>query len=865
MPAPPANDSATDAFGQTLEIALEHFSDATWLGENSPLASPFLQADVTSTDASARGMWVQALLRDAAAQLPAEQQALLNASFFQRNKLQNINGVAMMLNMSRAAYYRHRASALHTLADEVARRLNPTVHLEAVRPQRLFGREHDIRVIANALQAGQVVSISGPSGVGKTSLGQAIADAFGENGHTHTFWFTVRPPLNDQLESMVFALACFLQQHGAAQTWRQFLADVGTTTSEILLGLLRHDLVQLSKRVLVCIDEIDLLERDNSGHAAVLQLLEGLRSHAAMLLIGQRPRLVAQHSVSLMGLSLAETEALLQQLGLQNLPARTTQQIHAATQGNPLLLQLSAALYREGEPTALLLRQLVAAPTVQALLEKIWHRLNDDERAIWRSVAVCQQLAPRDAWADAELDPLVTRSLVNVRGAGHVYVLPPLRTFVLAQSADEELTAAHAFAATIFECRAQFTTAAYHFVQAGMPERAIWLWFNHRERETAHGRSMTAQTVFALVDMAMLRDEEARRALALLRAEWGKQHGRIDGGLAALDEVRWPHQHPHFSFAQRLRGNLLEMRGQLDQAAAAFREGLQASEPQRTSERVRLHTALGYAHFRQREMPQARTAALQAHLEVLDFRGMVEAESGNYVEAERSLREGLALAEQATRDNTRWIANLNDRLGRVLWQMGRVDEAVAHLHEAMRVYEHLGDTISPLYQRMNLSAAYIVAGKYKDALAEAAMALPLAREIGHAYLVAGLSLNAAEAHVYLNHLDEAERHALVCMQQEESAVQPYAFTVMGMIQRERGQYAISQNTLRTAVANAQAIEDRYAEANAWRELAQIYDCTGEAEEARIARDHAIALFDRLGLMHEAEKTRQRTWRGSQSA
>ena len=70
------------------------------------------------------------------------------------------------------------------------------------------------------------------------------------------------------------------------------------------------------------------------------------------------------------------------------------------------------------------------------------------------------------------------------------------------------------------------------------------------------------------------------------------------------------------------------MRGQLEQAAAAYREGLQAGAAQQTQERIRMWTALGYTHFRQREMREARNAALQAHVEALDFRGLVEGRFG---------------------------------------------------------------------------------------------------------------------------------------------------------------------------------------------------------------------------------------------
>jgi tetratricopeptide (TPR) repeat protein len=769
----------------------------------------------------------------------------------------------MTLNMSRAAYYRHRAAALQAFAEAFAKSLAPTVQLEQPNPPSLLlGRDGPLQTALQHLQAGASVGISGPSGVGKTQLGQAIAAQFAAQ-FGPAFWFTVRPPLNDQLSSFVFALAHRLRQSGASQTWRQLISENGATKPDVTLGLLQFDLAQLrtqSTQILLCIDEADLLHGEDAQHAALLQLLDALRASAPLLFIGQRQTLLTQHAIALGGLGMDEALALLaaRAVDVNTVTMQTAQQVLQATQGNPLLLTLFASLHVAGEPTSVLLRQLARQPNVPVLLERLWARLSEDERALWCSVAVCRQPAPRDAWQDDEaaLQTLVQRGLVREQDNEAVYALPPVREFVLAKAEAEMRASAHAHAAQLFECRAQFTAAAWHYVQAGMPEQGIWLWFKHRERETGRGLAQSAQTIFADVALGDLRDEEAQRALALLRSEWHKLAGTAEDGLNALGEARWPPSHPHFGYAQRLRGNLQEMRGQLDQAAAAYREGLQASAAQQTQERIRMWTALGYAHFRQREMHDVRNAALQAQIEALDFRGYVETQIGNLVEAEIALREGLLLAEQMRLDSQKWQAGLHDRLGIVLWQSGRIDEAVKHLQQAMQLYEQMGDSITPLYQRMNLAAAHIVAGEYGKALDEAQRGLRVAQSINHAYLIAGLSLNAAEAHFYLGQWDEAERQAGQCMNQEESAVQPYAFTVMGMVQRARGQASSSQNTLRTAIANAQQIEDRYAEACAWRELGRTLRVAEQAVEARAAFDEAVALFEAMGLMNEIEKTRR---------
>jgi tetratricopeptide (TPR) repeat protein len=825
--------TSADAFVQTLEAALDKYADPVWLGEHSPLAQPFLIAD--AADARARGDVLRNRLRQAAAGLSQEHVALLNASFFERNPQHNINGVAMALNMSRAAYYRHRAAALQTLAESFGSVLDPALSLEtAAAPPDLLDREQTLHHAVAQLRAGQSIGIGGPSGIGKTSLGQALARKFVDSGGA-AFWFTVRPPLNDQLDGLVFALACFLNGLGAGQTWRQWVADAGVIKPEIVSGLLRFDLAQLSRPVLLCLDEIDLLDTSQPRHAAVLQLLDDLRATTSLLLIGQRPAPLPVEAIALNGLTLEASRALLTAFGVDGLSETGMAQMHRATGGNPMLLRLLATLQTSGDSVATLLRRLATSPSVDALLARVWQRLNDDERALWCAIAVCRTPAPVDAFDRAALTPLLARGLVTEDARGGVFALPPIRAFLADAAPADIWTAAHADAAGCFAMRGRVTPAAYHLIEAGLPERAVFLWFNGRERETRNGLSRSAQTMFASVNSDTLQSAEAQRALALLRAEWARLQGRADEGLAVLTARTWPVSHPLAGYAARLRGQLHELRGQLPAASAAFEEALRHSQRHDPREQVRAWTALGYAHYRVREMRHARASALQAQIEALDFRGWIETELGDFDTAERVLRDGLTLAAQMADDARKLTAGLHDRLGKVLWQTGRVDEAVTHITRAIETYAGLGDAITPLYLRMNLSAAFVARGDAERALAEIAHSLPLAQSMGHSYLIAGLTLNAAEARFQLGQHDAAEHLAMQSLQQEETPVRPYALTVLGMVQRARHKFDASRDMLQQAIQTALDIEDRFAETSALRELALTEHAAGDVEAERAAR------------------------------
>lgn len=116
----------------------------------------------------------------------------------------------------------------------------------------LLGRDLPYTQALTALQRNETVYIVGPSGVGKTALGAAIA------GHwpaQHVFWYTLRCDFNDQTSSLIFALGHCLRSLGVGNTWRQLVADRGVTDVDCALGLLRYDIEALRPAaLLICID-----------------------------------------------------------------------------------------------------------------------------------------------------------------------------------------------------------------------------------------------------------------------------------------------------------------------------------------------------------------------------------------------------------------------------------------------------------------------------------------------------------------------------------------------------------------------------------------------------------------------------------
>lgn len=191
--------------------------------------------------------------------------------------------------------------------------------------------------------------------MGKTSLGAVLADQWASPA---VFWYTIRPSFNDQLESLLFALGYFLHTHGASTLWHQLVADTGRLTDAgIALGLALGDLADIPHRPLLCFDDLDFLqpahvEQSNPEHARLLEFLDALRRHAAILIMGQRAFWESDALFPMEGLPRTQMERWLTDLDVRH-SDEDAAALHAYTSGNPRLAELCVALVKTDSGTSL--------------------------------------------------------------------------------------------------------------------------------------------------------------------------------------------------------------------------------------------------------------------------------------------------------------------------------------------------------------------------------------------------------------------------------------------------------------------------------------------------------------------------------
>jgi len=856
----PETPQKLDGFAATVQLALEHVGDPEWLGRNSPLAAPYflgqaLGGQTGDPTPAARGKILQQVLHNSASRLDADQKRLIDAVYLKRDPRLNNQGVALHLNLPIATFYRHRDRALDDFARIVNKTVVPPLRPESPQARPMVGRANILRECLTALRSARAVAITGAGGLGKTTLGLCVADQW---DRSRVLWFTLRPGLNDQLSSIVFTLGYFLHGLGASTTWMQLVADQGKVDLARTLGLIRHDLATLaSAPPLVCVDEVDLLRPERDEHAQVIRLLEELRSLTPLLVIGQGMPLEVDQTHVLMRLSPDEVRQLLSQAAIDPLSTDMQKQLNEATRGNPAFLNLFIALHKMGGGVGDAIRQLGSAPSADALLNRVWRRVDDDERRMLMALSVFRSAAPKDAWhAQADvLDRVLTRGLTRTDGQGGVELLPVVREFVHNRLTADLKIALHLAAGDIREARGEYTAAAYHYVAGRQAEKAIWVWLNHMTEEIERGQALVAHELFKGILLNDLRDDEDRRALVLVRSEISRLLGTAADTEAALQSVAWPSDHPATPYVGLLRGDALERQGQLEQALQAYRSGLQAVIGTPESVQVRLHLSASNLHAsRFHNISRARTEALLARLQAEAFYGNVEEEAGNFIVAFNHYHAALDIAEKVD-GNLEYKMRVYSHLGRLLWKQGDTTQSIVYLQKAMGCSRTIGDQFYIANDEINLSAVYIVAGQYDEALSHAHAGLEMAESMRDPYLIAGLCANGGEACFYLKRYDEAEQLATRALQTEEQGWRPYALTVLGLVHRARQQTTEAESALKQAVQAAQETQDKFAEAPAWRALGHVYRDQEQTDAARNALSQAQQLFEGLGLSASAGEVR----------
>ena len=760
------------------------------------------------------------------------------------------------LNISRASYFNHLKDAQQTLGEALLAQLQPTFRLEQPLrlPSRLIGRKALLTHSLKALQSGQSVALSGMGGSGKTTLAAAIAQEWPQA----VFWYTLRPFFNDQLEGLIFSLGAFLHRQGASQLWQQIVADGGITANyDLILANIRQGLAQIPAPLL-CFDEIDVLHAENDlwteAQVQLREFIDSLRPYAPMLVLGQHHSLYLDQHFELPNLTLPQQIAFLAEWQVSISPTEQ-HRLYEYTNGNPRLLLLCAVLAGSGMILESLLTELPQTAALRALWERLWQRLQPDERAVLQRLAVFRSPAPADGWHEgqAAVQRLRDRALVQIDGTGSLTLLPAFRDLLLADwqrfplAQREEY---HLLAADMRAARGEVTAVAYHLIQADEAALAIQLWYPQRQLEIRRGFASTALALFQQVSERHLPQEE-QQALALIRAELLQLTGQVDKGLQQIEAVRWSQQSELSVQAELLRGDFLNELGYPQQALARYEEGIVVIM-RLLSRLVRFRYQRGTVFVQQKLLDAAWQEAHIAQHEATFLQGMVADEYGRYEQAITFYQQALQLAQQ--NGNEKGMAKTHRALATTFGRQAKLAEVKAHAQAAATFFEQTGDRLNQERLNSTLAATYFQAGQFAEAIAVAEPTVAYFEEMGLSFWTAVTASTLAEAYYETGQLALAVQTAQKVLRLEETQTHPYALYTLGLVASAQGEHVLAENQFRQSQQIAEANGDRFMAAYAWRALGKAQLAQDRPAEAKQALQQATELFTSLNLAHEAETT-----------
>ncbi|HRW07799.1 MAG TPA: tetratricopeptide repeat protein [Caldilineaceae bacterium] len=869
-------------FEKQLKAALKQFHLPEALGADSPLASfYFLGHLLTDSDDAVsplhRGKILQRELRMAAEQL--WQRAPLTSAddvlqqFHALSKQPESDSYAYLilelrclhnflkpkkiadiwesiLPGSRAEHYRDYDRAITKLGQRFLQRVQPTFRLEQPSESGpLLGYLGLLEEAQCALKERKSVAVYGSGGTGKTAFGAALAATYPSG---HCFWFTIRPTLNDRLESMLFALGYFLHQRGASNLWHMLLVHNGKIDNLALAsGLVREDLAILSDRtLLLCFDELEQLhvvdpERTNPLHHQIVQFLESLRGEVAMVFMGQQPSIDAETYFELRGLIAPDIARLFGQVELK-LSMEQVDQLAAYTGGNPRLLCLYRLLCEQGEALDILLHTESVRPELYPVFQRLWRRLSPQEQQILQELAVFRSMAPAEQWAEesAIVKRLVDQGLVQWSGPGAIVLVSAIRNMIYQSLPPEERELLHTVAAAMRADRAEYTAAAYHLCRAGDESTAIQLWYTHMAQEIQRGQAGAALTIFAQISSRQL-EQSHREALAIVRAELQFLHGNISSGLATLQENDWCGRSERTVRALGLQGKFHQELGAIDDAVTCYQQA-EAVVYDLLQQVTEFHHLAGVAFLRQQRKADARRKADLAHYHAHCLSGNVHEIEGDYGAALDAYHQALTLAQRS--GDASHQARVHRLMARLYTRQQNFSAAIEEANRAIAYYEIMGDRTNQEVMRNLMGSIYLETGAYAHVIDILSPTIAYFRRIKHSHFVAAAAANLAEAYLKSNDLRQARAYANEALQLDEPYTYSHAQYTLGLVSQAEYDLDAAEGHLQQSASFAQENQDPYLEAHANHALAKIYQERGMVEQQTQAHARAEELAGQLGLV-----------------
>jgi tetratricopeptide (TPR) repeat protein len=221
-------------------------------------------------------------------------------------------------------------------------------------------------------------------------------------------------------------------------------------------------------------------------------------------------------------------------------------------------------------------------------------------------------------------------------------------------------------------------------------------------------------------------------------------------------------------------------------------------------------------------------------------------------------RVALTAVEQLPEPATRILTYRH--LGRAYAEMGRHDEGVEHLDEALALAERHDDLREQALVHGNLAWAWVLRKNYRKGLAHGMRSAHLRRNlgdrVGEANALHVVGLCAAR----LGEYDSAREHSQTALtlhrEHDHQHGEGVALSTLGYVAHYTGQHRQAIQYYEQATMLFRGIGNTMDAADAAVELGASYAALGEHDQARAAWQETLTLYQRLGRTDKADHVRQ---------
>jgi tetratricopeptide (TPR) repeat protein len=219
-------------------------------------------------------------------------------------------------------------------------------------------------------------------------------------------------------------------------------------------------------------------------------------------------------------------------------------------------------------------------------------------------------------------------------------------------------------------------------------------------------------------------------------------------------------------------------------------------------------------------------------------------ERGDLGDAGQQYRSALELAGK----NPALVAKIEQNLGIIANIRGQWTEALDHYHRSLEAYQSISDQRGCAIAHHNLGMIYAKQKQWQEADRHYRNSHGLAEAVGDRHLGGLAAMNRAEVRLAIDDYDGARSGAEQALQifneVEARRDKAGAHRLLGMVFRHRGQMALAESHLRSALEIAASAQCPLTEADAAKELAQLY-------RSQNRHDSALRLLDRARTVYES--------------